>query len=144
MKNGVDLDHLTRSGSTPFSKREYRILKNNTCIICSLGRIGIWLEKQLSTTIKCHIDRLQSNQWHSEEETKTTTLQQEDKSTATKFLFLSKIIAKLEWTLRTTLQDKDQCKIPTHSGSNIKHRGSYMSAYVLLNLLNDLGKRDKM
>ena len=24
------------------------------------------------------------------------------------------------------------------------HRGSYMSAYVLLNLLNELGKRDKM
>ena len=26
----------------------------------------------------------------------------------------------------------------------IKHRGSYMSAHVLLNLLNELGKRDKM
>ena len=25
-----------------------------------------------------------------------------------------------------------------------KHRGSYMSAHVLLNLLNELGKRDKM
>ena len=25
-----------------------------------------------------------------------------------------------------------------------KHRGSYMSAHVLLNLLNKLGKRDKM
>ena len=25
-----------------------------------------------------------------------------------------------------------------------KYRGSYMSAYVLLNLLNELGKRDKM
>ena len=24
------------------------------------------------------------------------------------------------------------------------HRGSYMSAHVLLNLLNELGKRDKM
>ena len=26
----------------------------------------------------------------------------------------------------------------------LKHRGSYMSAHVLLNLLNELGKRDKM
>ena len=26
----------------------------------------------------------------------------------------------------------------------IKHRGSYMSAHVLLNLLNELGKRDQM
>ena len=25
-----------------------------------------------------------------------------------------------------------------------KHRGSYMSTHVLLNLLNELGKRDKM
>ena len=25
-----------------------------------------------------------------------------------------------------------------------RHRGSYMSAHVLLNLLNELGKRDKM
>ena len=28
--------------------------------------------------------------------------------------------------------------------SDIIHRGSYMSAHVLLNLLNELGKRDKM
>ena len=28
--------------------------------------------------------------------------------------------------------------------SNIVHRESYMSAHVLLNLLNELGKRDKM
>ena len=26
----------------------------------------------------------------------------------------------------------------------LRHRGSYMSAHVLLNLLNELGKRDKM
>ena len=30
------------------------------------------------------------------------------------------------------------------SDLNIVYRGSYMSAYVLLNLLNELGKRDKM
>ena len=28
--------------------------------------------------------------------------------------------------------------------SKVIHRGSYMSAHVLLNLLNELGKRDKM
>ena len=27
---------------------------------------------------------------------------------------------------------------------HVLHRGSYMSAHVLLNLLNELGKRDKM
>ena len=27
---------------------------------------------------------------------------------------------------------------------NVIHRGSYMSAHVLLNLLNELGKRDKI
>ena len=27
---------------------------------------------------------------------------------------------------------------------NVFHRGSYMSAHVLLNLLNELGKRNKM
>ena len=27
---------------------------------------------------------------------------------------------------------------------DVLHRGSYMSAHVLLNLLNELGKRDKM
>ena len=29
-------------------------------------------------------------------------------------------------------------------GSSVLNRGSYMSAHVLLNLLNELGKRDKM
>ena len=28
--------------------------------------------------------------------------------------------------------------------ATLLHRGSYMSAHVLLNLLNELGKRDKM
>ena len=28
--------------------------------------------------------------------------------------------------------------------AKVIHRGSYMSAHVLLNLLNELGKRDKM
>ena len=31
-----------------------------------------------------------------------------------------------------------------HNMSNLLVRGSYMSAHVLLNLLNELGKRDKM
>ena len=30
------------------------------------------------------------------------------------------------------------------SGSNAIHRGSYMSAHVVLIILNELGKRDKM
>ena len=30
------------------------------------------------------------------------------------------------------------------SGSNVINRGSYMSAHVLLNILNNLGKRNKM
>ena len=33
---------------------------------------------------------------------------------------------------------------PLKTGFTLKHRGSYMSAHVLLNLLNKLGKRDKM
>ena len=33
---------------------------------------------------------------------------------------------------------------PTHFPDVRLHRGSYMSAHVLLNLLNELGKRDKM
>ena len=44
---------------------------------------------------------------------------------------------------------KDAKKSQTNSKNSIDlirnvHRGSYMSAYVLLNLLNELGKRDKM
>ena len=30
------------------------------------------------------------------------------------------------------------------TGLQVKYRGSYMSAHVLLNTLNELGKRDKM
>ena len=33
---------------------------------------------------------------------------------------------------------------PKESHMHVIHRGSYMSAHVLLNLLNELGKRDKM
>ena len=33
---------------------------------------------------------------------------------------------------------------PPHYMEESIHRGSYMSAHVLLNLLNELGKRDKM
>ena len=32
----------------------------------------------------------------------------------------------------------------TNGLSNLIYRGSYMSAHVLLNLLNELGKSDKM
>ena len=34
--------------------------------------------------------------------------------------------------------------VQTYTPHNNLHRGSYMSAHVLLNLLNELGKRDKM
>ena len=33
---------------------------------------------------------------------------------------------------------------PPHTHKHMIYRGSYMSAHVLLNLLNELGKRDKM
>ena len=33
---------------------------------------------------------------------------------------------------------------PIYATANHIHRGSYMSAHVLLNLLNEMGKRDKM
>ena len=36
------------------------------------------------------------------------------------------------------------CHESTDKGKKVRHRGSYMSAHVLLNLLNELGKRDKM
>ena len=42
----------------------------------------------------------------------------------------------------------DQSKSPKNDKSNelelLSNKGSYMSAHVLLNLLNELGKRDKM
>ena len=34
--------------------------------------------------------------------------------------------------------------VTTKGGEYVSHRGSYMSAHVLLNLLNELGKSDKM
>ena len=37
---------------------------------------------------------------------------------ATSFLFLSEMIAKLERTLRTTVQNKDQTQTPTPNESN--------------------------
>ena len=37
-----------------------------------------------------------------------------------------------------------QCLASAGTVTNNKHRGSYISAHVLLNLLNELGKRDKM
>ena len=36
------------------------------------------------------------------------------------------------------------CHESTDKGKKVRHRGSYMSAHVLLNLLNESGKRDKM
>ena len=36
------------------------------------------------------------------------------------------------------------CCLDLPASDNERDRGSYMSAHVLLNLLNELGKRDKM
>ena len=38
----------------------------------------------------------------------------------------------------------DSFKEQNSPGGRIEYRGSHMSAHVLLNLLNELGKRDKM
>ena len=46
---------------------------------------------------------------------------------------------KANWTDRRT-----HIVIIVHTWKSLKYRGSYMSAHVLLNLLNELGKRDKM
>ena len=42
--------------------------------------------------------------------------------------------------------EKAQTHLNRHEneGDQFIHRGSYMRAHVLLNLLNELGKRDKM
>ena len=44
----------------------------------------------------------------------------------------------------TQLQVCELLNKPASEGKNCIHRGSYMSVHVLLNLLNELGKRDKM
>ena len=49
---------------------------------------------------------------------------------------------KTETELKNFIQS---ISIPSgHDISTYRNRGSYMSAHVLLNLLNELGKRDKM
>ena len=55
------------------------------------------------------------------------------------FNFNSKI--KRSWSVNTVRELKD---IPQYQKTYRLHRGSYMSAHVLLNLLNELGKRYKM
>ena len=40
--------------------------------------------------------------------------------------------------------DKSECSIEYIEGSQVINRASYISAHVLLNLLNELRKRDKM
>ena len=41
-------------------------------------------------------------------------------SKATRFLFLFKMIAKLEWTQCNALQNKDKHRTPTNYGKHIK------------------------
>ena len=68
-------------------------------------------------TSKCCNNSPQTNPWYSEEETQntdghTTAITQ---SKATSSLFLSKMIAKLEKTQRTTLQNKDPTQKTQHT-----------------------------
>ena len=44
--------------------------------------------------------------------------------------------------IRAVSQEPSQLALTVHKDGT--YRGSYMSAHVLLNLLNELGKRDKM
>ena len=50
--------------------------------------------------------------------------------------------AHLQFYIRTQYQK--QINMKSKEGKKLIHRGSYMSAHVLLNLLNELRKRDKM
>ena len=64
----------------------------------------------------------------------------------------NKTIAKQEWTQSNAQQNTEHQQNHTTGATHfslfvatsVKNRGSYMSAHVLLNLLNELGKRDKM
>ena len=42
------------------------------------------------------------------------------------------------------MASRDSCTSGDMAGFVVPHGGSYMSAHVLLNLLNECGKRDKM
>ena len=47
-------------------------------------------------------------------------------------------------TCQYRMYRQDATILTPYTNANIINRGSYMSAHVLLNLLNELGKRDKM
>ena len=49
----------------------------------------------------------------------------------------------VQWVIRKFAENSCQYHIVPSVVLEL-HRGSYMSAHVLLNLLNELGKRDKM
>ena len=52
---------------------------------------------------------------------------------------------QISYTINHTRETVFYSIIPNNnSKENNIHRGSYMSAHVLLNLLNEFGKRDKM
>ena len=53
------------------------------------------------------------------------------------------INSKLHKNINSKLHKNINSKLHKNINSKL-HRGSYMSAHVLLNLLNELGKRDKM
>ena len=53
-------------------------------------------------------------------------------------------LVKPETDTLTNIEDQDKMPFSSLKISLSLYRGSYMSAHVLLNLLNELGKRDKM
>ena len=77
-------------------------------------------QKQASLTRKCHNHRTQTYSRHSEEE----TWQQEDnQNKATTHIFLSEMIAKIERTLSTALQNKNQHTKPLQtSGTTVNYQ----------------------
>ena len=83
---------------------------------------GKFYSKQLmSMTMKCHNHTLRTNPRNHEKEPETTNSHTPSESKVTSFLFLSKMIAKLERTLSTAIQNIDQTQIHTDNGINYKH-----------------------
>ena len=57
------------------------------------------------------------------------------------------LVGKMKHAICTLLQSSGYAVLLVNEGCQVSlftYRGSYMSAHVLLNLLNELGKRDKM
>ena len=77
-------------------------------------------------TRKCHYHTLQTNPRHSKDDKQTKLRNSKDE------------------TQTNPLHSKDESQNTNSHMSSRRHRGSYMSAHVLMNLLYELGKSDKM